>query len=87
MNGINKDDLRTAMATLSAHHCCYEPYGIHGRCDCKFGVSSTVRRGEKGNGCPELNQVAALLHYMTEEEFQNLCGRAGIYTDAKKEEV
>lgn len=44
-------------------------------CDCKFGATNISGAGERGNGCPEMRCVYAILDNMTDKEFERIIKR------------
>ena len=84
MFGINKERLIKALWLLRGASCAYyNPKGGPPKyCDCKYiDVNSGKvgsRHSESGNGCCELHLVELLLSNMTDEEYNNLCKKAGI---------
>ncbi len=81
MFGINKTQLIRYLCDKAAKRCCY----IGSLCDCKY-TDDPRNPGSEQTGCPEFTLMAHLLSCMTDEEYDNLCNKAGVAVWEKETE-
>ena len=80
MFGCSKERLIAGLVNINKAHCAYNNGNSDlGRCDCKYGAGEKYNpNSELGNGCPEIRSVTKILEKMTDDEYEELCKRAGV---------
>lgn len=80
MFGIQKSELLISLRMMQNKVCAYGTDIVNKRhaCDCKYDPKDFPHMGDENNGCPELSMLYKMLSVMTDEQFEDLCQRAGI---------
>lgn len=79
MFGTSKEKLLNTLRILRKERaCCYGGSMSEELCDCKYSNGKLGAQWDEANGCPELRMSIKLIEAMTEDEFANLCKKAGI---------
>lgn len=75
----SRDDTLAAIYRMGTACCSYSGTDEWAeRCDCKYGIGEHwPTMHEKGNGCPELRSLHAIVAALTDEEWSRLMRRSG----------
>ena len=74
----SREDTLAAVYRMGTACCSYSTDKWADRCDCKYGIADRwPTLHEKGNGCPELRSLHAIIAALTDEEWSRLMRRSG----------